>query len=233
MACAAAEVVLLWPKINELIPMASNIQANGEIGRRIREGAELARDYRGYVWSQAFRQGVTHMATLFAVLLGTGGLLSHRSGGLFLLSLPVPRRRFVLTRAAAGLGELLILAFIPSVGILLFSPAVGKSYGVADAVAHGTCLFAAAAVFFSSALLATSIFGDFWRPLLTVLCLAIILGLLESALAGQWTWGIFHIMSGEAYFRHRELPWLGLLASAAISIAMLFGATIEIERLDF
>ena len=231
--CAAAEVVLFWPKVNELIPMASSISASGEIGRKIREGAELAREYRGYIWSQGFRQGVSNMATLFAVLLGTGGLLSHRAGGLFLLALPVSRRRFLLTRAGAGLGELAILGFVPSIAILLFSPAVGKTYGIIDALAHGVCLFITSAVFFSLALLLTSILSDFWRPLLITLGLAIVVGLLEEALAEQWSWGIFHVMSGETYFRQGELPWIGLLASVAVSAVMLYGATIQIERQDF
>jgi hypothetical protein len=40
-------------------------------------------------------------------------------------------------------------------------------------------------------------------------------------------------MSGEDYFRNRQLPWLGLLASAAISAAMLYGAAINVERRDY
>ena len=55
--------------------------SSGEIGRRITEAMELARSYRGYVWSQWFRQNLPQMWTLFAVLLGTGGLLSQASGG--------------------------------------------------------------------------------------------------------------------------------------------------------
>ena len=52
------------------------------------------------------------MWTLFAVLLGTGGLLSQASGGgaLFTLSLPVSRNRLLGVRAATGLAELLVLA---------------------------------------------------------------------------------------------------------------------------
>src|SRR5579863_5529517 len=138
--CAAASTVAFWPKFTELIPLASSVQASGEIGRQIREGVELARDYRGYIWSQGFRQSLTNMATLFAVLLGTGGLLSQRSGGLFLLSLPVSRTRFLATRAATGLAELLLIAAVPSLVILVVSPAVGKSYGGSDALVHALCL---------------------------------------------------------------------------------------------
>ncbi|HTS51267.1 MAG TPA: hypothetical protein VMH05_25140 [Bryobacteraceae bacterium] len=231
--CAAADVVVFWPKVLQLMPLASSIDAGGEIGRQIKEGAELVRDYRGYIWSQGFRQSLSNMATLFAVLLGAGGLLSQRAGGLFLLSLPVSRGRFLAVRAATGLAELLALTFVPSLVILLLSPSVGKTYSVVDALIHGTCLFFAAAAFFSLTLLLSTVFGDYWRPLLITLLVAIILGFAEQALRDQWSSGIFHVMSGEAYFRHGELPWLGLLASLAASSAMLYGATIKIARQDF
>ena len=40
-------------------------------------------------------------------------------------------------------------------------------------------------------------------------------------------------MSAEVYFRGGGLPWLGLLASAAVSAAMLYGAARNIARQDF
>ena len=47
--------VLYYPQVMKLLPMASTVDTGGELGRRIREGVELARDYRGYVWSQWMR----------------------------------------------------------------------------------------------------------------------------------------------------------------------------------
>ena len=85
---------------------------------------------------------MTQMLSLFAVLLGTGGLLSQASGGgaLFTLSLPVSRKRLLGVRAATGLAELLALAFVPPLLLPLLSPAVGQSYGIGDALVHGACL---------------------------------------------------------------------------------------------
>ena len=40
-------------------------------------------------------------------------------------------------------------------------------------------------------------------------------------------------MDGETYFRDGGLPWLGLLASAAASAAMLFAASRKLARQDF
>ena len=113
--------------------------------------SRLQRDYRGYIWSQWIRQNLTQMATLFAVLLGTGGLLSQRSE-LFTLSLPVSRRRLVSVRAMAGLGELLVIIVVSFLVIPLFSPSVGQRYGVGDGAGPcHLCLFVASAAFFSLA----------------------------------------------------------------------------------
>src|SRR4051812_43172372 len=83
--------VFSYPRVVKLIPLAPAVEAGGELGRRIKEAVELARDYRGYVWSQWFRQNMLQMWTIFAVLLGSGGVVFHGThgshGGLFTLSL--------------------------------------------------------------------------------------------------------------------------------------------------
>jgi ABC-type transport system involved in multi-copper enzyme maturation permease subunit len=233
--CSAAGTVLAYPKVQELMPLVPNIQTSGELGRRIREAAELARDYRGYVWSQWFRQNLMQMWTLFAVLLGTGGLLSQTSGGaaLFTLSLPASRAQMTGVRAAAGLVELLVLALIPSLTISLLSPAVGESYSVRNALVHGACLFIAGAAFFSLAFLLSTVFSDPWRPSLVAIAVAIVLALSMQVLPDLSRFSIFRVMSAEVYFRSGQLPWAGMLASAAASVLMLYGATINIARHDF
>jgi hypothetical protein len=44
---------------------------------------------------------------------------------------------------------------------------------------------------------------------------------------------VFPVMSAESYFRGNGLPWLGLVASAVASAAMLHGAAWNIARQDF
>ena len=232
---SAAGAVLAYPRVMKLLPLVPTVEVSGELGRRIREGADLMRDYRGYVWSQWLRQSMTQLWTLFAVLLGTGGLLSQASGGgaLFTLSLPVSRNRLLGVRAATGLAELLVLAFVPPLLLPLLSPAVGQTYGIGDALVHGACLFIAGAVLFSLAFLLSTVFSDVWRPALIAGCAAAVLGICEPFFPGLSRYGLFGIMDGEMYFRGGGLPWLGLLASAAVSAAMLFAATRNIARQDF
>ena len=231
--CTAAGIVFVWPKVVELLPVASNFQASGIIGRKIRESVELDREYPGYIWSQWFRQNLIDTGTLLAALLGTGGLLSQRSGGLFMLSLPASRDRLLWTRAATGLAELFVVALVPSLLIPLLSPAVGKSYGMEDAVVHGVCFFVAVSVFFSLALLLSTVFDDVWRPLLISLAVAVTIWFFEQTALPESHYGLFRVMSAEDWFRDGHLPWLGLLASAAASAAMLYGAVVNITRRDF
>jgi hypothetical protein len=233
---SVAGAVFAYPQVVKLLPLVPTIEVGGELGRRIKEGAELMRDYRGYVWSQWLRQSMTNMLSLFAVLLGTGGLLSQASGGggaLFTLSLPVSRNQLFGVRTATGLAELAALAFVPPLLLPLLSPSVGHTYLFGDALVHGACLFVAATVLFSMACLLSTVFSDVWRPALIVCGLASVLGICEPFFGDLSRYSLFGIMNGEMYFRGGGLPWLGLIASAALSMAMLYAATRNIARQDF
>jgi hypothetical protein len=122
---------------------------------------------------------------------------------------------------------------VPSILIPLLSPAIGESYGVGAALAHGVCLFVTGAVFFSLALMLSTLFGDIWRPLLITLALAGTIMVLEEVSPGTGRWGIFRVMSGELYFRTGSMPWAALFVSAAASAALLYAAAVNLERRDF
>jgi len=231
--CSAAGVVFTYPSVLKLMALVPSLDVGGEIGRRIREAAELAREYRGYVWSQGFGQNLAQMTTLFAVLLGTGGLFSQSGAAVFTLSMPASRNRLFGVRAAAGLGELLVLAVVPSLLIPMLSPAIGETYGVGTALVHSACLFVAGAAFFSLAFLLSTVFSDMWRPLLIALGIAIVLALGEQVFREMSRYSMFGLMSGETYFRTGSVPWWGLLASAAVSAAMLYAAAVNFARRDF
>src|SRR5437867_797909 len=112
----AAGTVYGYRFVEELLPLSRQVEAAAATSPLIRRALEIQREYRGYVWWQAFRQNLSQMATLFAVLIGSGALLAQGSGAsaLFTLSLPVSRHRLVAVRAATGLAELLALAFVPA-----------------------------------------------------------------------------------------------------------------------
>ena len=221
----------------KLMPLAKSIDVSSELGRRLKETIEIEREFRGFVWVQWFRQNLSQVGTLFAILIGSGGLLSRTSGAaLFTLSLPVTRRELLGSRAATGLAELLALAVVPSLVIPLAAPAVGQSYSLADSLVHGGCMFAAAAVFFSLAVLLSTMFDDLWRPLLIACAVAFVIATIELVLGDAVTlrtFGIFHVMSAESYFRSGSIPWLGLLTMSLAAAGMLFAATVSIAQRDF
>lgn len=231
--CAAAAIVIAHPEVMKLMPLARSTNVPGELGRRIREAAELLRDYRGYIWSEWLREELVQLGTLFAVILGAGGLLSQRGNALFTLSLPVSRNRLLAVRSVTGLAQWLVLAFVPTLLIPLLSPSVGQTWGIGDALVHGACAFVVGALFFSLALLLSTMFDDVWRPLLIALAVAIVLGFAEQMVRGVSDYGLFRVMSGESWFRSGELPWRGLLAGAALTIALQFGTAMNIARRDF
>ena len=232
---SAAGIVFAHRQFAALVPTLPVGDPNTELGRRIQEAADVMRSYRGYIWSQWFRQNLSNTWTVFAVLLGTGGLLAQTSGGgaLFTLSLPATRRQLAGIRAATGLVELFALALIPSLVVSLLSPAVGQYYGVVDVLIHSACFFVAGTVFFSLAFLLSTLWADLWRPLMIALSVAIVLGLCEQFSRAFERYGIFNVMNGAEYFHSGAVPWVGLLLSAALSTAMLAGALANLDRRDF
>ena len=74
----AAGAVFGYPAASRLIAAGwRSIDPNGPLGRVIADAIAVQRDFRGFVWWEWHRQNLTQTWTLFAVLLGSGGLLSR------------------------------------------------------------------------------------------------------------------------------------------------------------
>jgi hypothetical protein len=232
---SAAGAVFAYPRVLKLLPLVPSIDTSNEVGRRIKEIGDLSRSYAGYIWAQWFRQNMTQTLSLFAALLGTGGLRSQTAGGgaLFTLSLPISRSRLLGVRVATGLIELLALAMVPSVAVPLLSTAIGSRFGVGAALVYGACAFVASTVIFSAASLLSNVFSDIWRLALIVCVAAAALGIREPFFGDYSRYSLFGVMDGEMYFRSGGLPWLGLGVSATASAAMLFAAGRNLGRQDF
>jgi hypothetical protein len=232
----AVGAVFEYPLASRLMSQAGgSFPSNGPLGRVVADAFAVQRDFRGFVWWQWHRQNLTQMWTLFAVLLGSGGLLSGGAsrGVLFTMSLPVSRNRLLGVRAATGLAELLVLALVPTLLIVVLSPAIGERYSLVDVGVYGVCLFLGGAVFFSLALLLSTVFDDLWRPLLLTCAVAFALALGGIVLRSLPPFSVFQVMSAETYFRSGEVPWFGLLVSSALSVGLLYGAAASFEQRDF
>ena len=190
------------------------------------KSAELARTTAATSGRSGSGRTCAQTWTLFAVLLGTGGLLSQASGGgaLFTLSLPVSRDRLLGVRAATALAELLVLALRP-VAADPAAVAGRRRRATASATRSSTACACSSPAPCSSA----------WRSCCPP-CSATSGGRCDRAVRGESVSlvrqvvgglsrdSLFGVMSAETYFRGGGLPWLGLLVSAAVSAAMLYAA---------
>lgn len=219
----------LLPMLNSTItPPAQGPGLSGMIA----EAIELQKDFRGFIYFQAFKQNLTQMGVLFAVLLGCGGLLaeSKKGSALFTLSLPITRRRLLGVRTATGLAQCFAIAMIPPLIFPVLAPAIGQQFSVIDSLAHGLCLFFVGALFFSLASFLSTLFGDIWRPLLIAVFIGCVAAIVQAVAPGL---GLFRVMSGETYFRTGELPWMGFVTTAVLASALLYSAAETLERRDF
>src|SRR5215471_21782384 len=100
--------------------------------------------YSAWVWSNIFGNMNPTVFVILVMILGLGGLQRERPVGTaaFTLSLPVRRVRLVLVRAAAGIIQMMLLAFIPALLIPTLSPLIAhQSYAFTQAVQFGLLFF--------------------------------------------------------------------------------------------
>lgn len=234
LALLTTGTVLGYPRLaSTLAGLVADPQPHGAVARAIRDSLKLSRTFAGYVWLNAVSQNLVQTGSLFAILLGSGGLRADARGTLFTLSLPFSRRALMTTRAATGLAEVFGLAVLPMGLIVLLAPAIGEHYRVVDAVVYGACLFAGTAVFFSLTFWMATLFSGVWRPGLIACGIAIGVALCESALPATLTLGPFHVARAESYFHGAQVPWLGLVLAATLSLIFVWRAVVTVERTDF
>jgi hypothetical protein len=228
----ACGTIVDYRAVQQLGPRVSNLSfdLSTTIGRTLQEALDTQREYRGFVWWQWFRQNLQQLWTLFAILIGAGGLLARSTGdgALFALTLPASRRQILGARLGVGLAELAVLALVPSLLIPLLSPAIGEHYSIVDVMVHGLCLTVAGSVWFALTVLLSTMFRDPWRPMLVAGGLALLTALVEFA-SGV---GPFQVMDAVSYFRSGQLPWVALLTMGVLSGALASAADRSYLRQD-
>jgi hypothetical protein len=225
--------VLAYPSVRGLLAVGLLVGPDNLLSHEINWVAQVSSSFRGYVWVQLVRQNLFYLWTIFAVLLGAEGPFSQRTGAIFTLSLPVSRRRVCAVRAATDLGELCLLALIPMLLIPLAAPAVGYTYGLADALVHGIQILAGGAVFYCLAVWLATIFDDRWRPIIITLAVAVVANLCANYIAAAAPFSPATVMEGESYFRTGLPAWAGICIWPCVSAAMLYAAVRSIEARDF
>jgi len=227
----ACGTIVDYHAVRALVPRTNiTFDVSTTMGRAFQDAFETQRDYRGFVWWNWFRQNLAQMWTLFAILIGAGGLLARSTGdgGLFALTLPASRRQLLGGRVIVGLAELAVLATIPSLLIPLMSPTIGEHYSLVDVLLHGLCLIVGGSAWFVVTILLSTMFRDIWRPMLLTAGLAIITAALEFFIGV----GPFQVMNATRYFRSGQLPWFGMFVMTVVTIAMWSAADRSFQRRD-
>ena len=200
----------------------------------------LLSSYQGYVWSFWFKLMLLMMWPCFA--LATGVTLVAAScpwmaggsgaAGLFTFSLPVSRRRVLLTHAALGAVEMVLIALVPSLMFPIVSRLIGGEVPFGSTVVYALLLSLGGMVFPAFSFLLMAVFNNQWKVLTIGIAVTFAMFFpIRIAEEFPW-WNVYHVMSGETYFRYGKIPWLGLLASLAVSALMMFVAVRIYERRD-
>jgi hypothetical protein len=232
---SAAGTVFSYASMQELMASMSATapRDGGLLTERLTEALELARSFRGYVWSNWFSGNFIGFLTILAIVLGSGSPLSRSGRGLlFSLALPVSRTRWITTRAATLLAELFVLAFLPSLAVVALSPLAQQHVVLGEALVYSASAFIGASVFVGLSLFLSTVFEDVWRPLLLAACAAAAIGAGDTYLLPEGR-GLFAAMGGRSYFFDGSLPWLELSLCFAAAAALIYAAAANTARRDF
>jgi hypothetical protein len=114
-----------------------------------------------YIYRAVYQGFVRTLFMTFAFILGLGGLLRERelATAPFTLTLPVSRLRLVVVRAASGLFQLAILAFLPALVIAALSPLAGLSYPASQTLQFALLWLAGGSALFATAFLGSCFLG--------------------------------------------------------------------------
>lgn len=183
-----------------------------------------------------FGQALPQLWCLFAILLGSGGLLSQaaRGGAMFMLSLPATRTQLVVTRTTLVVLELYLLALLPSLTITLWAPLVGASYASIDVLVAAFCLVVGGTIFFAVPFFLSSLVEQPWVPVAVMLSTALVISVVRQLDPDLGRFTLAPVLTAREYFLNGgSLPWTGLVASAALSMALIALAVRNVARRDF
>ena len=197
-------------------------------------------NYQGQTWALWYKLLLNFIWADLAVVLGAACLIhscpwtsSQGAAGLYTFSLPVSRRKVLLSQAAVGFGEMFLIALIPSLLLPIISRFREQWFSWSDTLVYTLLIVFGGAVFFFFSFLLTVILGNWLVAFLLAetVVFAHYLPFVRSFGARPW-WNILGVMAGESYFYHGQIPWLGLLISLILSAVFIFTAIRIYERRD-
>jgi hypothetical protein len=205
---------------------------------RVHRGEQMS--YPLYVWLSLPHGYLQFLWIIAAVLLGFGGLLREDAVGSsgFTLSLPVSRRRHVLTRAVVGVGEAIVLGFIPLLIVAVLSPLIQRSYPPSQALMFATMFVLAGLVFFALGFFLSHLLrGEYSAPAIALAAIAAFyiltklprLGILSvfDAMDGK------KVLVGHTFLLGDVFPIATIAVSLALAAALIALSIVRTNARDF
>jgi ABC-type transport system involved in multi-copper enzyme maturation permease subunit len=225
----SAQVVALYVAY-PMDPLAS--YPNGALGVLPEEMARLRTgDFRGYVWVRWFSTTMLLFWPVYAIALA-GTDLESAAGRDYLLSLPVTRRRIVLTRAAVAWVQIAALTVLPSLLLWAMAPLRGQYYPVQDVLVHSAILLVGGFGLFGVTMFLRTAMND--AAAFVAAGALVVLGVLFTFIVEEVTpYSIFRVMNGADYYFHERVPWTGLALSAGVGGVLVLASLGVIERRDY
>ncbi|MGH9839875.1 MAG: hypothetical protein ACREEM_13920 [Blastocatellia bacterium] len=204
------------------------------------ESARMALNgYRGHTWSIWFKTLLTLVWAIYAVILGAAChaftcpyMPSHGAIAHFTLSLPITRRKMLLSQVALMYCALALIALVPSLIVPPIASLQGQWFSWKDAIIFSLLTTFGGAAFFGFAYLLSVLLGN-WIKAFAIAEVAVFAFLwgLQPTERRSW-WHPYSIMAGESYFYDGRIPWLGLLISVTLAVVFVCAAIRIFEHRD-
>ena len=225
----AAQVVALYVAY-PMDPLTT--YPNGALGVLPEEMAKLRTgDFRGYVWVRWFSTTMLLFWPVYAIAMA-GTDLESAAGREYLLSLPVTRRRIVLTRTAVAWVQIAAFTVLPSLLLSAMAPLRGQHYPVQDVLVHSAILLVSGFGLFGLTMFLRTMLND--AAAFVAAGALVVLGLLFTFVAKEVTpYSIFRVMNGADYFFYHQVPWIGLVTSTIAGLSLIWLSIRIVEQRDF
>lgn len=198
--------------------------------------AKRPAEFADFVARTVFQEMFGLMFPVVALTLSGNGIAlqsgSRRLGGaIYMLSLPVTRRRLLGVRAAAGAAALWLSTMAAAALVPALAPLRGQSFPVPAALAMGTIVFLGGLFWYTACVLLSVFMDDAGHGYAG---LALVFGgfFLLRAIRGSDSL-LLRELSGREYFLHGQIPWLALAGSLLLAAVLLGAAVWALERREF
>ncbi|HEY7338857.1 MAG TPA: hypothetical protein VH639_28470 [Bryobacteraceae bacterium] len=213
--------------------------AREQLGSRL-----VPNSYVGYVYRLTYAGTVRGLFSLFASVLGLGGLQRERGLGTaaFTLILPVTRFRLILVRVGMGIVQIGAISLLPAAIIPALSRVTHQVYPLSQALQFSLLWFVCGIAGFAAWFLASTLFGSDFTAVTVCVASGFLLGVASqlSSLGAYLPSGNY-VMSGfkmsyldpQTDLLTGALPWR-ILLQISLQAAILMALAVRVtEKRDF